>query len=109
MLMDQIVGDAEKLRVPWQVGKPGEFGDDIEPLDEAFLDEIMTGNMSTVSTLEIAVGSEMDNIAKPQGLKQFANIVKAGFITNVDSAVTLNDVCRIMNIPVSTMRVFAST
>lgn len=45
------ISDSEKSRVPWQVGKEGEFGDDIEPLDEAFLHEIMTGEKAAVMEL----------------------------------------------------------
>lgn len=45
------ISDSEKSRVSWQVGKEGEFGDDIEPLDEAFLHEIMTGEKAAVMEL----------------------------------------------------------
>ena len=55
--MKQVIGDAEKSRVPWQVGKEGELGCDIGPLNEAFLHEIITGEKASISTLNIQATS----------------------------------------------------
>jgi hypothetical protein len=71
--MKQVIGDAEKLRVPWQVGREGEFGGDIEPLDEAFLHEIMTGEKASISTLNIQATSGTQLVTQPKGMMQFSS------------------------------------
>lgn len=53
-LFDKVIGDAERERVPWQVGRKGEFGPDIERLDEKFVHEIMTGEDPDAITKELA-------------------------------------------------------
>ncbi|KUJ08263.1 uncharacterized protein LY89DRAFT_339205 [Mollisia scopiformis] len=105
--MKQVISDAEKSRVPWQVGKEGEFGDDTEPLDEAFLHEIMTGEKAPVTALQPTF--ESMTVQQPQGMAQFAALVNADFITKMDNAITPQDVCKIMNVPMSAMRVFAES
>ena len=106
--MHQVISDAEKSRVPWQVGKEGEFGDDIEPLDEAFVHEIMTGEKAPVSNVVKQVASGTHVAVKPVGMMQFSSLVNADFITKMENVITSQDVCKIMNLPVSTMRAFAS-
>jgi len=106
----QVIGDAEISRVPWQVGKNGEFGDDIEPLDEAFLREIMTGKKAPADILApiVNAASETQVVLQPEGIRQFSSSVKSDFITKMENVVTPQDVCNILNVPVSAMRVFAS-
>jgi len=109
--MQQVISDAEKQRVPWQVGRRGEFGDEIEPLDEGFVTEILTGEMRPALELDANPGNATGSqaVAQPVGMKQFSEVMSADFITKMDNLVTSEDVCKMMNIPVSTMRVFAST
>ncbi|KAK0116246.1 hypothetical protein ONS95_013271 [Cadophora gregata] len=110
--MQQVISDAEKQRVPWQVGKRGEFGDEIEPLDEGFVTEILTGEKRPALELDpdsASVSATQEVVAQPLGMKQFSEVVSVDFITKMDNLVTPEDVCKMLNIPVSTLRVFAST
>ncbi|KAH7321727.1 hypothetical protein BKA65DRAFT_598853 [Rhexocercosporidium sp. MPI-PUGE-AT-0058] len=107
--MEQVISDAEKVRVPWQVGKIGEFGDEIEPLDEGFITEIMTGEERPAFELDAQSPSGTQAVAQPIGMKQFAEIMSPDFITKMEKLVSPEDVCKMLNIPVSTLRVFAST
>jgi hypothetical protein len=104
--MHQVIGDAEKARVQWQVGKEDQYGDDIEPVDEAFMQHIMTGEAHAFTLEEAAPGKVTRKAEK--GMKQFSDVVTPDFIVKVDNALTPEDVCKIMNIPVTTMRVFAA-
>jgi hypothetical protein len=106
--MQQVISDAEKSRIPWQVGKEGEFGDDIEPLDEAFLHEIMTGEKAPVLALNAETAPGTQVAIQPEGMKQFSSLVNPEFISKMENVVTPDGVCKIMNVPVSAMRVFAS-
>ncbi|PMD54408.1 uncharacterized protein K444DRAFT_646257 [Hyaloscypha bicolor E] len=107
-LMHQVISDAEKSRVPWQVGKEGEFGDDIEPVDEAFVHEIMTGEKAPVFKVVKQVVSGTHVAVKPVGMMQFSSLVNGDFITKMENVITSQDVCKIMNVPVSAMRAFAT-
>ena len=111
-LTRQVLCDAERKRVPWQVGKEGQFGDNIEPLDESFLHEMLTGDKP-------AVGPDIDpagksalvatSLAKPKvdvNFSQFASSVQRSFIATMETNLTPDDVCEIMKVPVATMRVF---
>jgi hypothetical protein len=102
------ISDAEKSRVPWQVGKEGEFGDDIEPLDEAFLHEIMTGEKAAVMELSKRSESGAQITVKPLDMRQFSLLMNPEFIQEVEKVITPAEVCKIMNVPVSTMRVFST-
>jgi hypothetical protein len=99
--MQMAISDAEKSRVPWQVGKEGEFGDDIEPLDEAFLHAaVMELSKMSESGAQVTV--------KPLDIRQFSHLMNPEFIQEVEKVIAPVDVCRIMNVPVSTMRVFST-
>lgn len=108
-LIKQALGDAEQSRVPWQVGKEGEFGENIEPLDETFVNEILTGETS------VALAAAPDN--KPgiptvvvnkeeQGLAQFASKLSSDFITKMEKDLSPEAVCDILGVPATTMKVF---
>ena len=105
--MQMAISDAEKSRVPWQVGKEGEFGDDIEPLDEAFLHEIMTGEKAAVMELSKKSESGSQVTVKPLGMRQFSHLMNPEFVQDVEK-VTPMDVCKIMNLDISAMLVFSS-
>ncbi|CZR66263.1 uncharacterized protein PAC_16164 [Phialocephala subalpina] len=106
--MHQAISDAEKSRVPWQVGKEGEFGDDIEPVDEEFLHEILTGEKAPVLAVSKQDTSVTQVALEPEGMKQSSSLVNPEFIAKMEKVLTPQDVCDIMKIPVSAMRVFAS-
>ncbi|KAH8649256.1 hypothetical protein BX600DRAFT_111958 [Xylariales sp. PMI_506] len=112
-LTRRALGDAERWRRPWQVGKSGEFGNNIEPLDEAFLHEILTGE-KLESTAIAASGPEPIATAattavieqKASDFAQFISSLQASFISTMEKKLSAEDVCRIVKIPVSAMRVF---
>lgn len=109
-----IVGDAEKGRVPWQVGKKREFSDEIEELDESFVHEIMTGEVlvdeSQPEVEEVAESQSTEVAAtKPMdsGFSVFKDMVKSAFLAEMEKALSADDVCTIINLPASTMHIFA--
>jgi hypothetical protein len=101
--MHQTISDPAKSRVPWQMSKSGEFGDDVEPLDEGFIHQMMTGEKAPVFALskKNAPGTQVQII-------QFSSLAKADLLVKMQTASTLEDVCETMNIPVSAMLAFSS-
>jgi hypothetical protein len=109
-LTRQVLGDAEMKRVPWQVGKKDQFGGSIEPLDEAFIHEILTGKK-----LEPAPSTAIDDtpgeeetatIETKDEFAVFESSLQAEFIKTMQKPLSAEEVCDIMNVPVSAMRVF---
>ncbi|KAL5337393.1 hypothetical protein BJX70DRAFT_369723 [Aspergillus crustosus] len=110
-LCKKVSSDAEMSRVPWQVGKSGQFGEDIEPLDEGFVYEMLTGEKKTAesSPAVIDAGPTTTALAKPEDdFGQFNTLVRASFIKTMQKTLSAEDVCRIMNVSVSAMRVFVT-
>ncbi|CAI7630011.1 unnamed protein product [Penicillium glandicola] len=112
-LTKQVLGDAEKQRVPWQLGKEGQFGDDIEPLDEVFLREILTGEKPepAAPVFDSAEKSKTETTAvvetKSGGeFAQFESSMQSSFITTMQKDLSAEIVCRIINVPATAMRVF---
>lgn len=112
MLVQKVLGDAEKTRVPWQVGKKGQFGDDIEPLDEAWVHELLTGELlasnPSIDEKEEVVGeatAALEQISVDPFL-QFNSVLKQGFVTTMQKTLSAEDVCEILQVPVAAMRVF---
>ena len=110
-LTRQVLGDAENKRVPWQVGKKGQFGDSIEPLDEVFLHEILTGEKldpAPTATIENAIPGEMDMamIETENQFAEFESSLRAEFIETMQKRLSAEEVCSIINVPVSAMRIF---
>ncbi|KAJ5433883.1 hypothetical protein N7491_004478 [Penicillium cf. griseofulvum] len=110
-LSKKVHGDAEKQRVPWQVGKKGQFGDDIEPLDEVFLHEVLTGEKSeSLPVVDSAQELRTETTAvigiKKGDFEQFESTVQSKFIIMMEKDLSAEIVCSMINIPVSTMRVF---
>ncbi|KAL4865324.1 hypothetical protein BDV12DRAFT_150773 [Aspergillus spectabilis] len=111
-LCKQVLGDAEISRVPWQVGKNGQFGESIEPLDEVFLHEMLTGEKKAQSlNAVIDSGPEMTALietkTKPEDeFERFRPWLHSSFITTMRENLSPEDVCRIINISASAMRVF---
>ncbi|TVY44956.1 hypothetical protein LOCC1_G004792 [Lachnellula occidentalis] len=109
-IFSQAIGDAEQRRIPWQVGKKGEFGNDIEPLDETFIHEILTGkSLDVVATFDNMKDATVKVVVKQeeQRLAHFSSVLSPKFIGQVEKAVSPEDVCGIIGVPTSAMRVFA--
>ncbi len=106
----KVLGDAETRRVPWQVGKSGQFGGDIEPLDEGFVHEILTGEKSE-SPMIIDSTEKAQTMATTvidttvEDFMQFKSM-SLEFVTSMQEALSAEEVCDILNVPVSAMRVF---
>lgn len=108
-LTRQILSDAEKNRVPWQVGKAGQFGDGIEPLNEAFLHEVLTGEkLESIATADSDITMATSIIEKSidEKFSEFGKSVQPKFISTMQRDLSAEDVCAIINVPVSAMRVF---
>ncbi|KAJ5192148.1 hypothetical protein N7449_008290 [Penicillium cf. viridicatum] len=111
-LINKALGDAEKQRLPWQVGKKGEFGNNIEPLDEAFLHEILTGEKSQfLPVVEPAKELETETTAMIETKAQdefapFKSSMQSSFIATMQKDLSPEIVCRILGVPVTAMRVF---
>lgn len=114
-LINKAHGDAEKQRLPWQVGKKGEFGNNIEPLDEVFVHEILTGDKleftpalgpgeelatETTAVIETRPGDEF---------APFKSSMQSSFITTMQKDLSAEIVCRMLGVPVTAMRVFVKT
>ncbi len=69
---------------------------------------MVTGEKAPVLTLNMKSAPETGIAVQPVGMSQFSPIVNAGFIAKMENVVTSQDVCKIMNVPVSTMRVFSA-
>ncbi|KAJ5665716.1 uncharacterized protein N7477_008164 [Penicillium maclennaniae] len=111
-LTRQVLGDAETRRVPWQVGKKGQYGHSIEPLDKDFIHEILTGeksaSLAAVNSNEKS-GSDTTALRKTKAEDQFAQFkssLQSTFINTMQSELSAEEVCKIMNVSVSAMRVF---
>lgn len=111
-LTRQVLGDAEKRRVPWQVGTGAKFGDSIEPLDEAFLHEILSGkkpeSLTTVDSHKKSATVTTTIIGKKteDEFEQFKSSLQSGFITTMQKNLSAEDVCDIIKVPVTAMQVF---
>lgn len=112
-LARQALDDAERQRVPWQVGKEGEFGDNIEPLDEVFLLEIMTGKkpktLTSIDPNEKSAAVTTTIIPKKtldEEIGEFKSSMQKSFVTAMQKKLSPEDVCAILKIPATSMRVF---
>ncbi|KAH3334322.1 hypothetical protein KXW81_005044 [Aspergillus fumigatus] len=105
-----VFSDAETKCVLWQVGKKGQFGDSIEPLDEVFLHEIMTGEKSELAppaTVNEFSGEEKKAMIEMEDeFAKFESSLRAEIIETMRKDLSAEEVCDIINVPVSTMRVF---
>ncbi|KAH6963339.1 hypothetical protein DER45DRAFT_552836 [Fusarium avenaceum] len=113
-IVGRIMDDAEKDRLPWQVGKDLSKSH-FEPLDEDFLEEMLTG-IRPVSTEKpqalvehSAPAEQPEEPTSEDSFTQFKTSLAPSFISTMDRALTADDVCKITKVPVSTMRVFVKT
>ena len=110
-----VLGDAEKWRVPWQVGKEGQYSDKIEPLDEAFLHEVLTGETleGDFTMVDEPVEEAVEHPATSDVVKQektideefagFKSALQPSFISTMQMNLSAEDVCRILNPPIQTL------
>ncbi|KAJ5888225.1 hypothetical protein N7495_008266 [Penicillium taxi] len=115
-LTRKVYGDAEIVRAPWQLRKKGELNDTIEPLDEIFLQTILTGkepelpeNLNTdekVETEATSPGTVMIQTKTKDGFEIFKSTMNSAFIKKMQQSLSPEDVCSILNIPATTVRVF---
>lgn len=110
-LTRQVLGDAETKRCPWQVGKEGQFGDKIEPLNEGFLQEILTGDTEPFEVIEpVEETATATTIVAEQvtvdDFLHFESSIQPSFITTMQKDLSAEDVCRILKVSPSAMRVF---
>lgn len=111
-----VLDDAERNRVPWQVGKKGQFGVEIEPLDEAFMHEILTGGKPDIpaqgatsdADSGIVVGATSAVVVKKveYDFAPYASSLQAGFVGTMQGQLSPGDVCELLKVPVSAMRVY---
>ncbi|KAK4868395.1 hypothetical protein LT330_007117 [Penicillium expansum] len=108
----KVNGDAEKYRILWQIGKKGQFGDNIEPLDEVSLHEILTGekpqSLPTVESAEQSVKDTSTMIEREAegGFAKFESSMQSTFITTLQGNLSAEIVCGNLNVPTTAMRVF---
>ncbi|KAK4212030.1 hypothetical protein QBC37DRAFT_425840 [Rhypophila decipiens] len=114
-LTRRVLGDAETKRVPWQIGKEGEWGPKIEPIGEAFVREMLTGEAekkelddvemedvpATASTAVVEAKKTVD-----EEILEFKGTLQASFVKDVQRPLTAKDVCAMIKVPERTMRVF---
>lgn len=113
-LIKRITGDAEINRIPWQIGKEGGLGTDIEPLDEALLHELLTGEKLEMHALvqpsdepRSATESIVMPVRKPEDdFDPFKSSLSAKFVTEMQQDLTAEDVCGIINVSIPAMRLF---
>jgi hypothetical protein len=109
-LTRQVLGDAEIKRVPWQVGKKDQFGGNIEPLDEVFLHEILTGKKlkpAPPNATDYIPGEGVTAvIGKEDEFAKFESSLRAEFINTMQKHLSAEEICDVMKVPVSAMRVF---
>lgn len=110
----KVLGDAEKGRVPWQVGKEGQYGPKIEPLDESFVKEVLTGEVDTAEAEDVKMEDSTTALAKKEEseknveeeILEFKGTLQASFVKSIQRALTAEDVCEMIKVPEQTMRVF---
>lgn len=117
----KVLNDAERRRVPWQVGKEGQYSDPMEPLDEAFVHEMLTGEK--LGLLESAKGSEEaagpEEKTDPEMVREIVKHNSVGdeialhgssmqkdFIATMQKDLSGEDVCTILKVPATAMRAF---
>ena len=112
-LTRQVLGDAETRRTPWQVGKPGQYSDEIEPLNEGFLHELLTGEEAGAieagqDTITGGTSDAVVSVVKEKDpFEEYESSLSPSFIQDLQKDLTAAQVCQIMKVPETAMRVFA--
>ncbi|CAG7564469.1 unnamed protein product [Fusarium equiseti] len=103
-VVQKVLADAERHRVPWQVGKGI---NDFEPLDEGFLQLCLTGTRPEAEVQEAEVSQAVATVDY-NGFAQFKDSLQPRFISTMERDLSAEDVCRILKVPESSMRVFVT-
>ncbi|KAI1029459.1 hypothetical protein LB504_010746 [Fusarium proliferatum] len=103
-IVGRIMDDAEKRRIPWQVGNDA-AKNNIEPLDEQFLEQVLTGARSEAET-EAVVQVVKEEIVEEESFSTYKSSLAPAFVSTMEKALSAEDVCTITKIPESAMRVF---
>ncbi|KAJ5933998.1 hypothetical protein N7454_006327 [Penicillium verhagenii] len=98
-LIQQVRDDAERLRVPWRVGLKGECVNEVEPRDEEFFQAILTGE-------NLELFDETSDIEVTGDDLNFEWTKSVNLAAMMETDFSSEDACRMMDIPVKTMRVF---
>jgi hypothetical protein len=104
----RVKGDAELWREPWQVGN-GQYGT-IAPLDVDALTKVLNGTAppeveSLSRSMSVVVNGKDTGT---DGWKQFEKVAKPEFLKRVQRVSNPDEVCEILKVPESMMRVFIS-
>ncbi|KAF4435133.1 hypothetical protein FACUT_7391 [Fusarium acutatum] len=103
-IVGRIMDDAEKKRIPWQVGNDA-AKNNIEPLDEQFLEQVLTGTRpeaETKAVVEVVKGE----VVEEESFATYKSSLAPAFVSTMERALSAEDVCAITKIPESAMRVF---
>ncbi|CAG8951967.1 hypothetical protein HYFRA_00000702 [Hymenoscyphus fraxineus] len=117
-LIHKVSGDAERRRVAWQVGKRGQFSDPIEPLDEDFVYEILTGEKDNSAGKRLGsrgLADELETMEITASKKRtiedefddYSSSLTSAFVNKMQKKeLSGKAVCDMIKVPVSAMRVF---
>ncbi|KAJ6779356.1 hypothetical protein PWT90_04021 [Aphanocladium album] len=111
-LTRQVLGDAEISRIPWQVGKSGQFGSDIEPLDEAFVHAILVGESVKLAAHQPSGTAQNPGLVPIEqfedgSLDKYKSSLVPAFVEKMERQMTATHVCAMLHIPEETLQVFA--
>ncbi|KAF5699627.1 hypothetical protein FMUND_14691 [Fusarium mundagurra] len=103
-IVGRIIDDAEKRRIPWQVSNDA-AKDNVEPLDEQFFDEVLTGKCPEAE-IKAVVEVVKEELVEEGGFAAFKTTMAPKFIFTMEKALSAEDVCKMTKVPGSSMRVF---
>ncbi|KAF5617587.1 uncharacterized protein FTJAE_12605 [Fusarium tjaetaba] len=103
-IVGRIMDDAEKRRNPWQVG-PDTAKNNIEPLDEQFLEQVLTGTRPEAESKAV-VQVAKEEVVEEESFATYKSSLTPAFVSTMEKALSAEDVCAITKIPESAMRVF---
>ncbi|CVL06197.1 uncharacterized protein FMAN_03828 [Fusarium mangiferae] len=103
-IVGRIMDDAEKRRIPWQVGSDA-AKNNIEPLDEQFLEQVLTGARSEADNKAV-VEVVKEEMVEEESFSTYKSSLAPAFVSTMEKALSAEDVCAITKIPESAMRVF---
>ncbi|KAF4945314.1 hypothetical protein FGADI_12054 [Fusarium gaditjirri] len=103
-IVGRIMDDAEKRRIPWQVGSDA-AKNNVEPLDEQFLEQVLTGTRPEAEAKAV-VEAAKDGAVEEESFATYKSSLAPAFVSTMEKALSAEDVCAITKIPESAMRVF---
>ncbi|KAJ5327991.1 hypothetical protein N7452_008381 [Penicillium brevicompactum] len=113
-LSRQVFGDAEIHRVPWQVGEKPQNSQNLEPLDDTFIEYLLTGSgpesYSVIASVDPECGmtTMLETKCKDEFV-QFESLMRPSFIATMQKDILSVDVCHSIAIPEAAMRAFIKT